>query len=604
MATWPRCAGAGILYRRCVSPETPVRTAGEWLQRLGLPGVVLLAALLCDLAIIGMASFDSIGPAGSDLALLPGVLAMAACARWASRRPAMAAFAGAGVLVAASVLIRSSTATPYSAILSNVSFTETVAGFELVFFAVRGLHAGVAVVTSSSLVVGGLIAVGTRTGYIDPGGSDFFQSMLFGSLLLLAAVLSGLQGRNPKQRRSEGLLGELMRTQWPVIGVLTLALFLELASAAGPGLRAGPTVVCSMAAALIAVLAARYPVPAALALVAVMFTSGLFTNLFLRSGNSYLMVGAVPLTQITAGLAVVVFLIRFAENRRAWPLIGLLSAVVAMTAIAADGSWGTPFSGASLRQLFVSAALLLGIAVAFGLFLRSRDAQRTQAVQTAVSDAQTAERMALARELHDVVAHHVTGIVVQAQAAKMLAERDPRIAAEAMDRIETAGAEALTAMRRLVRSMRGDAPAGAGEFNEQATTDLRADLRKLVDSANHGVPTEVDLELPPGLPQEVARSTLRLVQESLTNVGKHATGATKATVSVRVTEGELHVRVRDDGNHDATRPDRAAALGSGGYGLIGMRERVELLHGRLSAGPGPDGGWLVEAWLPVEGGEE
>ncbi|WP_342741687.1 sensor histidine kinase [Amycolatopsis marina] len=584
-------------------PETPVRTVGDWLQRLGLPGVVLLAALLCDLAIVGMASFDDVGPVGSDLALLPGVLAMAACARWAPRRPAMAAFAGAGVLVGASVLIRASTATPYSAILSNVSFTETVAGFELVYFAVRGLHAGIAFIATSSLVVGGLIAVGTRTGYIDPGGADFFQSMFFGSLLLVAAVLTGLQNRKPRQRPKDRLLGELLRNQWPVIGVLALALFLELASASNAGLRAGPTVLCSLVAALVAITAARYPVQAGIALAAVMSVSGMATNVFLRSDNSYLMVGAVPSTQIAAALAVVVFLIRFADPRRVWPVIGLLSVVVALTALAAEGSRGT-FSGASVRQLFVSAVLLLGIAVAFGMFLRSRDIQRTQAVQTAVNDAQTSERMALARELHDVVAHHVTGIVVQAQAAKMVAGQDPRIAAEAMDRIEKAGTEALTAMRRLVRSMRGDTSAGTTEFSEQATTDLAADLRRLVESANHGVPTEIDLDLPSGLPQEVARSTLRLVQESLTNVGKHATGATKAVVSVRVADGELHVRVSDDGNHAATRPDRAAALGSGGYGLVGMRERVELLHGRLSAGPGPDGGWLVEVWLPLEGGEE
>jgi signal transduction histidine kinase len=145
--------------------------------------------------------------------------------------------------------------------------------------------------------------------------------------------------------------------------------------------------------------------------------------------------------------------------------------------------------------------------------------------------------------------------------------------------------------------MRGDTPPSTSEFSEQATTDLAADLRKLVDSANHGVPTTVELDLPPHLPHEVGRSALRLVQESLTNVGKHAAGASGAALLADVVAGELHVRVTDDGHQQDQRP----AGGSGGYGLVGMRERVELLHGRLFAGRGPNGGWCVEAWLPLEG---
>jgi signal transduction histidine kinase len=220
-------------------------------------------------------------------------------------------------------------------------------------------------------------------------------------------------------------------------------------------------------------------------------------------------------------------------------------------------------------------------------------------VRSAVTDAQTAERMALARELHDVVAHHVTGIVVQAQAARLMAEQNPQVAVEAMGRIENAGVEALAAMRRLVRSMRGDAPAGSSEFSEQATTDLGADLRKLVERASHGVPTSMRLDLPPDLPHEVGRSALRLVQESLTNVGKHASDATEAFVLAEVSGTELHLRVTDNGSG----PTRPPPGGSGGYGLVGMRERVALLKGRLSAGRDPDGGWRVEAWLPLAAGE-
>nr|WP_246381597.1 histidine kinase [Prauserella isguenensis] len=229
--------------------------------------------------------------------------------------------------------------------------------------------------------------------------------------------------------------------------------------------------------------------------------------------------------------------------------------------------------------------------------------------------------MALARELHDVVAHHVTGIVVQAQAVRIVAEQNPHVVADSLGQIENAGTEALAAMRRLVRSMRGeagDAGAGTGEQSgpgEQATTDLDSDLRKLATSAVHGVPVQLDVDVPPGLPQEVARSALRIVQEALTNVSKHASGAAAAWVTVRGGNGDpesgdgrdqLHIRVADDGGPGD--PGPLAAVG--GYGLVGMRERVELLGGTLTAGRPRDrdgerdDGWVVEAWLPLQGEEE
>ena len=312
------------------------------------------------------------------------------------------------------------------------------------------------------------------------------------------------------------------------------------------------------------------------------------------------MPGGVPFVQVIAGMGVVVNLTRARGLSASWPRVAVLSAVVALAAILnSNQPAGLESDPQTLSVLAFAAALMLGISIAVGLMLRSRDSERTTVVQSAVSEAQTAERMALARELHDVVAHHVTGIVVQAQAARMMAEKNPQIAVEAMGRIENAGVEALAAMRRLVRSMRGDAPAGSSEFSEQATTDLGADLRKLVESANHGVPTSMHLELPPDLPHEVGRSALRLVQESLTNVGKHASDATDAFVLAEVNGDELHLRVTDNGRRTAHRP----AGGSGGYGLVGMRERVALLKGRLSAGRGPDGGWRVEAWLPLAAAE-
>ncbi len=218
-------------------------------------------------------------------------------------------------------------------------------------------------------------------------------------------------------------------------------------------------------------------------------------------------------------------------------------------------------------------------------------------MKAAVTSAQQGERMALARELHDVVAHHVTGIVVQAQAALMVAEKNPDVALPALEKIERSGTLALTAMRTLVGSLReGTAAwtAGDSEVTSQATTDLAADLHGVVENFT-GPPVDLDLDLPAELPHEMGRSVLRLVQESLTNVGKHAPDASAVHIRVVTIEDTLHVRVSDDGTKRPVNP----AGGSGGYGLVGMRERAELLGGRFEAGPSGYVGWNVEAWLPL-----
>nr|WP_228046498.1 histidine kinase [Saccharopolyspora sp. HNM0983] len=201
--------------------------------------------------------------------------------------------------------------------------------------------------------------------------------------------------------------------------------------------------------------------------------------------------------------------------------------------------------------------------------------------------------MALARELHDVVAHHVTGIVVQAQAAQHVAADNPQAAAGALGAISDSGSEALAAMRRLVGGMRG-----AETGPEHATTDLRADLRSLVQHAEQRKSGphpdfQLDVRLPGPVPGDIGRSALRIVQEALTNVERHGVGVTSVRIRVRTDGGDLVVQVADDG-----RPARAQPLGGpGGYGLVGMRERVELLGGRFAAGPG-GAGWCVEVVLP------
>lgn len=553
-------------------------------RRMGLSGAVLSAAVLADVLVAAMSAITEGSP--WPLLMLPGVFALAACAVFARRSPLPAALLGAAALVICSPFAQVY-ADSYVALLGGISISETVAGVQLVILAVRHLTPVSAFAATSALVAGGVAAVILRESL--SGALTVFV----GFALLVVGVTLGLRTReapagDEPSPPSTTQLAYL--SHWPLIGGFALIIFTEFAqSSNSPEAVIG--LLCSVGAATLAVFAVRHPVTAGLGLAAVfLLTAGL--GLVLAGGFPGMPALPMPASQVVAGMVVVVHVIR---ERPLWPAAG----VIATLSVAVAGAVLGRFWRADIGNLAFGALLLLGFAVAIGLYLKSRDSARGQALQAAVTEAQTAERMALARELHDVVAHHVTGIVVQAQAAKMLADQDPSLAQQALDRIDRAGVEAMSAMRRLVGSMRsGEAPDTAAA-TEQATTDLAADLRKLIASANHSVPTELELDVPADLPPEVARSALRIVQEALTNVGKHATGATAASVVVGVVDGQLGIRVSDDGRAQSS--DRTVdEWRDSGYGLIGMRERVELLHGRLSAGPAPDGGWLVEVWLPLE----
>ncbi|MGH3190256.1 MAG: sensor histidine kinase [Streptosporangiaceae bacterium] len=224
-------------------------------------------------------------------------------------------------------------------------------------------------------------------------------------------------------------------------------------------------------------------------------------------------------------------------------------------------------------------------ALAVGLYLRYLDFLHRQALETARRE----ERLDLARELHDVVAHHVTGMVVQAQAARFAGQDHAGTLLSALDSIETAGAGTLAAIRQLVGLLRDPDDTASGPPPEP--------ISQLVQRfAEHGPP--VDLRLPAGAsasgwPPEVASTMYRIVQEALTNIARHAPGARSVVVTVTHDPQQLMVEVTDDA--PASRHHRPG----GGYGLVGMRERVEALGGKLRAGPLPGAGWAVQAWLPV-----
>ncbi|MEO3973268.1 sensor histidine kinase [Streptomyces sp. CAU 1734] len=234
--------------------------------------------------------------------------------------------------------------------------------------------------------------------------------------------------------------------------------------------------------------------------------------------------------------------------------------------------------------------------------LRERgDAQRKLTVQENISVAERArrtlleERTRIARELHDVVAHHMSVITVQADSAPYRIEGLPDAAREEFTAIAAAARESLTEMRRLLTVLRSDGT--EGELTPQPGLSR---LQQLVEATvRAGLPAELSLSadaVSGAVPQAVDLSAYRIVQEALANVVRHAPGAV-TRVSVTVDRGEVVVLVV---NGPADAPDSPLETTGTGHGLIGMRERVRLTGGTLDTGPLPDGGFRVAARLPVE----
>jgi signal transduction histidine kinase len=247
--------------------------------------------------------------------------------------------------------------------------------------------------------------------------------------------------------------------------------------------------------------------------------------------------------------------------------------------------------------------LVIGFAV--GVFINRRTHQAHEARQHAavlavdheqrMSEAVENERARIARELHDVVAHSLSVIVVQAAAERRAMSHGPADLASidsVLGSVERAGREALVDLRRLLGLLRQtDEPV---TLRPQPTlAELDGLVREIREA---GVEVDVRIEggefaLPPG----VDLTAYRIVQEALTNVIKHA-GATRVEVLVSYRNGQLDVAITDNGTSAA---DTALAAAGSGHGLLGMRERVSVFGGTVFAGSRPDGGWTVRARLPV-----
>ncbi|MFE6503426.1 sensor histidine kinase [Kitasatospora sp. NPDC057738] len=324
---------------------------------------------------------------------------------------------------------------------------------------------------------------------------------------------------------------------------------------------------------------------------------------------------AVTMALGAASVAVTVavwFLGRWVEGQRWAGLLGLvelavllLSVVVglraedgpwcaaaAWTACGAVALWPSRFvfieGPADTLTLFGFGSMLSLPAVLIGLYLRGLDEVRNKAV----AEARRAQRLELAHDLHDFVAHDVSGMVAQAQAGAYLAGIDPARAAEMFQRIEQAGQRALASLDRTVQLLRSEESGGRGP---------QPGLAELAEVAERFTATggaEVRLELPEEpVPREVEGTVHRIVVESLTNVRRHAPAAREIEIRARRSGGGLELTVTNDGRAPgpAGRPRRG-----GGSGLPGLAARVEALGGSLEAGPHEREAWRVTAVLPLE----
>jgi signal transduction histidine kinase len=345
------------------------------------------------------------------------------------------------------------------------------------------------------------------------------------------------------------------------------------------------TTVCALASVL--PLAARRQAPV---VVTALVAAGIVGQVLLADG------APATFASFVAAMICVYTLVREASPARmAAGLAVLLGAVSAVTVLQAQADPIEPFE-------FVYPLVYFGAAGGLGALVRQR-AQRLSAVEGRAAVLETElrreaelaaaeERARIARELHDVVAHGLSLMVVQAEAAEEMLGRSPEAAVQPVRRVQETGREALGEMRRLLGVLRtADGGSGSG-------TAPQPSLRRLPDlvreAADVGLRVEVVVEGDPvDLPLGVELAAYRIVQEALTNTRRHAR-ARAACVRLRYRPAELAIDVTDDG--------QGPAGGRPGHGLIGMRERAALYGGTLEAGPAPDGGFRVRAALPLGDG--
>ncbi|GII51940.1 hypothetical protein Pth03_03290 [Planotetraspora thailandica] len=299
--------------------------------------------------------------------------------------------------------------------------------------------------------------------------------------------------------------------------------------------------------------------------------------------------GEIPLPQYLA-VDIALYFIASTRTRRTGVVAITMALVVLAGYIATRMAYGWP-AGISTE---LAVAMTAVIAWLLGNSVRQAHEYAEGLRATAAAQAVTAERLRIARELHDMVAHSIGVIALQAGAARRVIDTQPERARDALGDIETAGRETLSGLRRMLGALRQPEPGRPPEDAPLQPALGLADVERLA-AATTDAGVRVDVRWRGerrALPADIDMSAYRIIQEAITNVVRHA-GAASCEVSIGYEEDELFIEVLDSGR---------GGTGDDGFGLAGMRERVGLLHGTLSAEPRPEGGFRVAARLPVPAG--
>jgi len=328
------------------------------------------------------------------------------------------------------------------------------------------------------------------------------------------------------------------------------------------------------AGALVLVLPLVRRVRAPITLMAVLATVGALGQWLPRRVTNVEAFGLIVLLVIYNGAA-------HTSGHRAW-IVGALTTTFGITVVLTDPD-GANLGGLIFFSLLFGAPWLAGYVVQKRRLGEARMRTERDAAEATIVD----ERARIARELHDVVAHAISVIVLQARGGRRLLDSEPHETRGALDTIERTGQQALVEMRRLVGLLRE-----SGEALALAPQPTLSQLDRLVEQVRAaGLPVVVSIEGDPiEVPPGIDLSAYRIVQEALTNALKHA-GPAQARVRLRYLADSLDLEVADDGagteNGDG-----------GGHGLVGIRERVSVYGGELDAGPQTGGGYAVRARLP------
>jgi signal transduction histidine kinase len=308
---------------------------------------------------------------------------------------------------------------------------------------------------------------------------------------------------------------------------------------------------------------------------------------------------ASPSGAISLPVLIAIYTLAQVEQRRRAVLLALGAGIALALARGLFQYKGWSDARTAVEPALALAALFLGWALAsHRAYIAEIQARAAQAERTREEEARRrvdAERLRIARELHDVLAHGIATINVQAGVAAHVLPERPERAAEALRTIKATSKEALRELRGILGVLR---EADASEPREP--TPGLSQIERLVDATSDaGVPTDVRISgQRRALPATVDLAAYRIVQESLTNVLRHAEGAS-ALVAIGYSEQEMTISVEDDGHAGTSSADSNA--NGHGHGILGMRERAHALGGELDAGPRADGGFRVYARLPVAG---